>query len=111
MANKMSTILSFIFITIAILLAGDIIGVQLAYTQMDDVSMTAGYMLSKEGDVDKVIEFVTSKEMDFVSNTSRSPMFGETYEFTITRTYRTLVMSKNPLLLKINRTTVIGYYY
>ena len=111
MANKMSLILSFIFISLAIALAGDIVAIQLAYVAMDDVSMSAGDMLSKEGNINKVKEFVSSKNMEFVCDMSVSPMFGETYYYSITQKFRAIVMSNSELTLKIDRSTVIGYYF
>ena len=110
MASKMSMILSFIFVCLLIALAGDIIGVQLAYTELDDVSMSCGYIISKEGNVDKAIALASSKNMEFISETSGAPMFGETYYFTLTRKYKALVMSKDEMILVINRSTVVGYY-
>ena len=107
----MSLILSFIFISLAIALAGDIIGVQLAYIELDDVSMSCGYIISKEGNIEKAIALAETKNMEFTATSVGAPMFGETFYFTLSRKYKTMVMSQDELNLVVNRSTVVGYYY
>lgn len=113
MSYKISFILSMIFVAFFMMFAGDVICLQYVYSDLDAKSTTISYLISEHGGTDK--KFIDGLELkynvEFVYFDNQTPLFGDEVTYVIARTYKPLVISKDPMTVQIMRTTVIGYYH
>ena len=59
MGSKIGFILSLLFVVQLFVLAGDIMAIQMIYTNLDAVSVSAGYIISQKGTItEEVINLV-----------------------------------------------------
>lgn len=112
MSYSLALIISSVFVVPFVLLGGDLVSLQAAYNQIDNIAITVGYLIAKNSRVDD--EYISQLEenykITFENITPKSPQPGETVEFTIYRMYSPLVISSNEIKVVAKRYTVIGYY-
>ena len=112
MSSNIGIILSTLFIVAFVLLGGDMICISNAYSQIDSVSITIGYLISKSGGVDR--EYITALEnrysVSFESISPTAPDPGDVVDFTIYRYYHPLFVASNNMKIVAKRSTVIGYF-
>ncbi len=112
MSSKISLIVSMIFLSVFLLLGGDMICLSSMYSRLESNSITIGYLIAKTGRVDT--EYLTYLEqsfnISFLSITPESATSGDVVEFTIYKTYNPLIISSFNIQLTASRSTVIGYY-
>lgn len=112
MSSNIGIILSTIFVVAFVLLGGDLICISTAYSSLDNISITVGYLISKSGRVDQ--EYLSSLEdrykiiFDYVSSSTPDP--GDVVDFTIYRYYHPLLIASNDMKIVAKRSTVIGYF-
>jgi len=112
MSYKMSFILSLIFVIQIFLLGSDILCLQVIYSELDAVALSAQYMIATDaGITPNTIAFVEDSIGGNISCTANcSPRFGDTLIFEIGVSYDPLIMSNGPMELVVQRSAVIGYY-
>ena len=112
MAYKLGLILSMLFLAQLFIFTGDLMSIQIIYTNLDAVSVTAGNMISSRGGIDdEIINLVyneTGGTIEAIGD--ETPMFGATYKYKISREFSPWVMSSNPMEISVIRSVVIGYY-
>ena len=111
MGYKIGFLLSLIFIVQLFVIAGDITSIQIIYTNLDAVSVTAGQAISKYGGItENVIRLVENEANAHIEAiTTETPSFGSIYEYRIYTSYNAYVISKEPMEISISRSVVIGY--
>ena len=111
MGYKMGFILSLIFIVQLFVIAGDVMSIQVIYTNLDAVSVTAGQAISKYGEItDSVVLLVENQAHAHIEAlTSQTPSFGSIYEYRIYTSYTPYVISSEPMEICISRSVIIGY--
>ncbi len=112
MAYKAGLILSLLFVAQLFIFAADLISVQMIYTNLDAVSVTAANLISTRGGIDEEITNYVYNQSGGVIEAigDETPMLGSVYEFKISREYNPWVMSNKPMEITIIRSVVIGYY-
>lgn len=112
MAYKIGLLLSMIFLAYLFVFAGDIMSVQVIYTNLDAVSVVAGNMISSRGKIDdEIINLVyeqTGASIEAIGD--ETPLFGSVYEYKITREFESWIMSNDPIVISVTRSVVIGYF-
>ena len=112
MSSNLALLLSMVFVVPFMLLGGDLFCLQAAYSSLDNVSITVGYLIAKNSRVDN--EFISSLEdrynITFENINPTSPSPGDVLDFTIYRMYRPLIISTDQIKIVAKRNTVIGYY-
>ena len=112
MSYKVGLILSMVFVALFFLFGADLITLESVYSTLDAKANNISYIISRNGvintDFKYYIETTFSVEFDCPNNTS--PTFGEQIIYTISTTYRPLVISKTEMTIKIKRMTIIGFY-
>ena len=111
MAYKLGFVLSLVFIVQLFVLAGDIMSIQIIYTNLDAVSVTAGQSISKYGRIsDDVIRLVENEAKAYiVAIGDESPMYGSLFEYKIYREYKPMIISSSDMEISITRSVMIGY--
>lgn len=111
MAYKLGFILSLIFIVPLFIIGADMISIQIVYTNMDAVSVTAGQAISKYGEItnDVILLVENQAHAHIEALTSEAPSFGSLYEYRIYTEYNPYIISTEPMEISIVRSVVIGY--
>lgn len=112
MGSKLGFILSLLFVVQLFALAADIICIQMIYTNLDAVSITAGYIISRNGEItDEVVELVSSEAGASIEQIGDTPsMIGATFKYRIYRTYKSLILQSDVTEIAVCRSVVVGYY-
>lgn len=112
MGYKLGLIISMLFLAELFVFAGDLISIQVIYTNMDAVSVVAGNLISSRGGLDdEIINLVYEQSGGHIEAIGdETPMFGSVYVYKISREYSPWVMSNKPMEIAIRRSVVIGYY-
>ncbi|MCQ2794453.1 MAG: hypothetical protein MJ207_03780 [Bacilli bacterium] len=114
MAKRIIFMGSMLLTTIAILLMSDLLGVQMIYDQLDNVAMTVGYYISKDGGITKDIQTYVKKEINAVIYTTLPEgtvvKVGDTYPYVIDKEYLPIVLGKNKNHISVERSVVIGLF-
>lgn len=113
MASKLGFILSLLFLGQLFSLLGDIMSIQIIYTNLDALSVTAGQLISRWGGInDNVINLVQSESgAEIVMLDGSSQAVGETYYFKIYKDYKPNAIQDENLEIAVCRSVIIGYYY
>ena len=111
MGYKLGFLLSLIFVVQLFIIAGDITSIQIIYTNLDAVSVTAGQAISKYGEItDSVVRLVENEAKAHIEAvTVDTPTFGSLFEYRIYTTYNPYIISTEPMEISISRSVVIGY--
>ena len=112
MAYKLGLILSMLFLVQLFVFTGDLMSIQIIYTNLDAVSVVAGNLISSRGGIDDEIVNLVYNETGgtIVAVGDETPMFGAIYEYKISREFSPWVMSSEPMEISVVRSVVIGYY-
>lgn len=112
MGYKIGFILSLLLVVELFILAGDIFSVQIIYTNLDAVSLTAGNIISSKGGItDELRSYVlntTGGEIEALDDSA--PLFGSVYTFKISKKYSSLNSFGGEKEISVVRSVVIGYY-
>ncbi len=111
MGYKMGFLLSLIFIVQLFIIGGDMMSIQILYTNLDAVSVTAGQAISKYGEIsDSVIRLVENEaHASIEAITTETPSFGSLFEFRIYTSYKPYIISTEEMEISVSRSVVIGY--
>jgi len=112
MSYKVGLLLSMIFLVSIFVFAGELISVQIIYTNIDAVSVTAGSIIARNGEITQDVVDLVSDEASarIYSVNDAPPMFGEVFEYCIVREYDSKFLSREPLEISIVRSVIIGYF-
>lgn len=112
MGSKLGFILSMLFLVQLFALVGDLMSVQFIYTNLDSISVTAGYLISMKGEItDDVKNLVFNQTgASIVQIGETSHMVGEIIEYKIAKNYKAIIMYKEEIEIAVVRSIVIGYY-
>jgi hypothetical protein len=112
MSSNIGIILSTLFIVFFVLIGGDMICVSNAYSQIDNISITIGYLISKSGRVDNkfVLNIERQYDIHFEQISPTAPNPGDVVDFTIYRYYHPMFIASNDMKIVAKRSTVIGYF-
>ena len=114
MGNKMALIISFFFSIFVFLFGGDLIGIEMVYSNLDAVSISVGYMISKKGKiVDSIKEYVAEEAgaiLISLNEKSESTKVGDIYKYQISKDYKPFLIKPNPMTIKVTRSVIIGQY-
>ena len=112
MASKVGFILSLLLVVELFVLAGDVFSAQIIYTNLDAVSVTAGNIISSQGEISEELKTYvrneTGGEISAVGN--ETPMFGSVYTFKITKEFKPMNRFTSKTEIAVVRSVVIGYY-
>jgi len=112
MSSKLGTLLSLIFIAFFVLLSADLMTIQYLYSDLDAKSTSIAYIIAKNGRVtDNLIETIEDRygvEFSCLSHCNSSP--GDIVDFSISKSYQPVFVSKNAMTITVKRQAIIGYY-
>ena len=112
MSSKIGLLISMAFFALFFLLSVDVIMIQYHFSDLDSQSVIIGYEISQLESLNEAnITSIEEKHRVNIENISnRSPEFGEVVFYTITRDYQPLIVSNETMVIKVQRSVVIGYY-
>ena len=112
MSYKVGLILSMIFVALFFLFGADLITLESVYSTLDAKANNISYLISRNGVIND--DFIKQVERTFLVRfdcpKNSSPSFGDEVVYTISTTYRPLVISKAEMTVAIQRMTIIGFY-
>lgn len=112
MSYKIGLILSMIFVALFFLFGADLITLESVYSGLDAKANNISYIISRRGVIDdELIDYVQSTfNVTFNCEQNLAPTFGEQIFYQVSTTYRPMVLSKNEMIITIERMTIVGFY-
>lgn len=112
MSSKIGLLLSLVFFALFFVLSVDVMCIQYFYSDLDSKSVMIGYELSNLGEIKQEdIDAIEQRYHVIISYVSNfNPSFGDMIEYTLLKEYQPLIVSNDIMELKIERTTICGYY-
>ena len=111
MAYKMGLLLSVPFLMLLLLFMADLADIALIRNGLDSVALTVAYRIASEGRLSEATrQFVSEFGAEITLNSVGTPRIGDTVIFTITKSYAPFVVSREPMIITLKRSTVVGYY-
>ena len=112
MSSKIGLLISLVFFTMFFLLSIDIICIQFYMSDLDSKSTIISYEISRLSkiDNDSIKNLEDKYQVSILNISNRTPNFGDVVSFTIEKDYRPIIVSNDEMEIKIERSTVIGYY-
>jgi hypothetical protein len=112
MASKLGFIISLIFVIQLLLMTGDIAIIQAKQTQLQAFAMTMGQRISLEGGINQtMVDWATEEGFYLTCIRNCQPQFGDTLTYQLELVMTPMIISNNPMSLRIVRHAVIGIYY
>jgi hypothetical protein len=112
MATKWSLLLSLVFVMQLLLMTGDIATMQVYQSQMQAFATTIGQRISLEGGMHlSLVTWASSSGYDLTCLANCQPQFGDTLTYQVAQSFDPLIISSEPITLRIIRHTIIGFYY
>ena len=112
MSYKVGLLLSMVFVALFFLLGADLITLESVYSNLDAKANNISYIISRNGVIDD--EFISYVEqtfnVDFSCPKNSSPSFGEKIIYQVSTSYRPFVISRNEMVITIERMTIVGFY-
>lgn len=104
--------MSLLFAIQILILGSDIFSVQLVHSELDALALTVGHSISQSGRLSQELyDYVASyTSTELVCLLNCQPRFGDTVTFIVQRQYDPLILSDQTLLIRVKRSTVVGYY-
>ena len=111
MGYKLGLLLSSVFMMMVLLMAGDLFCISLIHSSLDSLSLTIAYRISYEGYIsEETNKLAKEAGATLVVPASSSFRIGDVLEFSLNKSYKPLIISKNTIEMSLKRTTVVGYY-
>lgn len=112
MSYKMGLILSLTFVIQLFVFACDMISIQLIHSNLDAKAVTIGYLIANRGNLDDlfIADIENRYNITFACESNCTPRFGDVVEYTISTIYDPLIISNDPMIVCVRRSTVVGYY-
>lgn len=112
MSSKIGLLLSLVFFALFFVLSIDVMCIQYCFSDLDSKSVMIGHELSMLEEIkNEDIHELEDKYHVVISNVSNThPLFGDMIEYTLLKEYQPLIVSNEVMEIKVNRTTISGYY-
>lgn len=112
MSYKVGLILSMVFVALFFLFGADLITLESVYSTLDAKANNISYLISRNGVIDNgfIKQIETTFLVHFECPKNDYPSFGDKVVYTISTTFRPLVISKTEMTIAIQRMTIIGFY-
>ena len=112
MSYKIGLLLSMVFVALFFLFGADLISLQSAYSLLDSKANNISYIISRNGVIDTnfIYYIETTFNVEFECDINENPEFGEQIYYQISMEYHPLVISKEDMILSIQRMTIVGFY-
>ena len=112
MSSKLGLLISLVFFAMFFALSIDTMCIQYYYSDLDSISVIIGYEISHlENITDENIRVLEEKHHVIISDISnKEPQFGDVVSYVLYKEYTPIIVANNPIPIKIERSTVIGYY-
>lgn len=112
MGSKMGFILSLLFVAQLFVMATDFIAIQMIYTNLDAVSVSVGYIISKKGGItQEAVDLVYQEAGAQIEQIGDTPqMIGEVFQYRIFKEYKSFTLMNRPTEIAVVRSVLIGYY-
>lgn len=112
MASKWGFILSLMLMIQLLLITGDIAIIQARHSQLQSFATTMSQRISLEGGLFPTHQdWAYSEGLILTCIASCNPQFGDTLTFKLELTITPIILSKDPMTIRIIRHSVIGIYY
>ena len=111
MGSKPGFLLSLFFVIGLMGLSGDLASIQAIQTSLDAAGITAARRIALVGGIDGEVRALVEEECggSIVSLEEDPVRIGDIYRFAIEKEYQPFVLSQEPVLVRIERSAVIGY--
>ena len=111
MSSKIGLLFSLVFFTMFFLLAVDVMCIQYHYSDLDNKSIVVGYELAHLVVIsdDEINKIEDEYHLVVMSISTREPNFGDVITYSVSRNYKPIIVSKEAMVLKVNRSVVVGY--
>ena len=111
MGSKLGFLLSLFFVIGLMGLSGDLASIQAIQTSLDAAGITAARRIALVGGIDGEVRALVEEECggNIVSLEEDPVRIGDIYRFAIEKEYQPFVLSQEPVLVRIERSAVIGY--
>ncbi|MCQ2792588.1 MAG: hypothetical protein MJ208_03600 [Bacilli bacterium] len=114
MAKRIVAMFSMLVAAVAILLSSDLVSSQMIYSELDTMSTTVGYYISKEGGVTEEIKTYVKKEINAsiycAMEECTAIKKGDTYFYIIEKEYAPILFRQKGNSIQVKRSVVIGLY-
>ncbi len=112
MSYKLGFLLSLFFVIEVVAYTGDMCAINGIYTKLDAISVTAAHQISlNQGLTEEIKAFVYKETGGTIVALNKNVAFGDTLRFKIYREYNCMIVSKEPMVISVVRSAVIGYLY
>lgn len=105
---------SMLVASLAILLSSDLVSTEMIYSELDSMSTTVGYYISKSGGVTDTIRSYVKKEINAdiycAMDDCTAVQKGDTFFYVIEKVYTPVILRKSSNKISIKRSIVIGLY-
>lgn len=114
MGKRIIIMFSMLMASLAILLSSDLVSTQMIYSELDTMSTTVGYYISKEAGISESVKEYVKKEahadiycgMEICTALKK----GDTYIYVIERKITPILLHRGEDAVRIRRSVVIGLY-
>ena len=114
MSRRIILMFSMLVAAFAFLLISDLVSIQILYSRLDNVAMTVGYHISKNGGINETIKAYVKKEVNAniycAMDKCDAVKVGDTYEYIIAKEYVPIILPKQDNQILLKRSVVIGMY-
>ena len=114
MHKRIISMFMLLLASITILLSSDLVITGFLYSRLDNLSVTAGYYISKDGGItEEVVQLVKKEENAKIycaTEDCPTPKKGDTYFYIVEKSFTPVIFSSETKAIKIKRSVVIGLY-
>jgi len=110
MGSSIGTLLSLFLLVQAMAFSGDLCALEIAYASLHSAATTAAHYLSVKGQVSQELkDTLLSEAKATIKVSSRAYKVGDTMTFTLYREHQPIYLSKEPIVLTVKRSLIVGY--
>ncbi len=114
MGKRIVLMISMVVTAFAILLTSDLVSTEMIYGELNSMSVTVSYYISKSGGVTDSIKSFVQKEISAdiycAMDDCTAVKKGDTFFYIIEKEYRPIITHKSENKITIKRSVVIGLY-
>lgn len=109
MSTKLGLLLSLFFTVILMAYAADFTSIQMIHSSLENYATTIGKELSLRGPNNyDPVSYLSSLDITYTAITTRAVKVGDVYAFALSKTYSPMALSQEPLIIKVQRSTIIS---
>ena len=112
MSSKLGLIISLAFFSLFFVLTVDVMCIQYYYADLDSKSVIIGYEVSRleAFSTENIASLEDKYDVTITSISNMNPTFGDTFDYTLLKEYKPIIVSNEVMEIKVKRTSVRGYY-